>query len=589
VEADPGYGVDLSRARLEARQVVLPRSEGEDIRIPLDVEGSFDVADFWGEKLPAGMPRKAKPRTTERFWHIGVLLGAKALGLDLNNAQVDLSHGKIVLRGAGGVDRIIPVDSEGYFYIDWCLPPGQPQLRQEAVQDLLAQNTLRLKGQNEGLTNRWAGRIAVVGSAAVLGNDLRDHGPTPLAKDTFLASKHWNVANSIITGRFVRRSSLAVDLGLIVMLGGLAAFFTWEIRVLRGSMLVGIFAVAYVATASWLYVQTRYWMPFILPLTALVVEHVALVIWRVVFEQAQRRRVKSIFSKLVSRKIVDVLLAADTDDLALGGARREITVLFADVRGFTAFTDSSQERVAEYVKANQLSGAAADACYEDQARETLGTVNLYLGLIADVIRKHDGTLDKFIGDCVMAFWGAPTPSPTPLPKHAVSCVQAAIEAQRAMYEMNKQRATENNRRQLENLARQSMGLPPKPPLAILLLGTGINTGLATAGLMGSSGEEGKNYTVFGREVNLASRLESASGRGHIYIGETTYQHLRRDDAELAATCVELPPKDLKGFRAAVKVYEVPWRPAGAPPFEEEFSTGAPADATTFTGFVQRSS
>jgi class 3 adenylate cyclase len=155
--------------------------------------------------------------------------------------------------------------------------------------------------------------------------------------------------------------------------------------------------------------------------------------------------------------------------------------------------------------------------------------------------------------------------------------------------MNKQRATENNRRQLENLALQSAGLPPKPPLAILLLGTGINTGLATAGLMGSSGEEGKNYTVFGREVNLASRLESASGRGHIYIGETTYQHLRRDDAELAATCVELPPKDLKGFRAAVKVYEVPWRPAGAPPFEEEFSTGAPADATTFTGFVQRSS
>ena len=114
-------------------------------------------------------------------------------------------------------------------------------------------------------------------------------------------------------------------------------------------------------------------------------------------------------------------------------------------------------------------------------------------------------------------------------------------------------------------------------------------GMATAGLMGSSGEEGQNYTVFGREVNLASRLESASGRGHIYIGENTYQHLRRDDPELAATCIELPPKDLKGFRTAVKAYEVPWLPPGAPSFEQEFSTAAPTDATTFTGFVQRSS
>ena len=157
-----------------------------------------------------------------------------------------------------------------------------------------------------------------------------------------------------------------------------------------------------------------------------------------------------------------------------------------------------------------------------------------------------------------------------------------------MYALNQQRAAENNRRQLENLARLSAGLPPKPALPILLLGTGINTGMATAGLMGSSEAE-SNYTVFGREVNLASRLESASGRGRIYIGETTYQHLLRDDPELAATCVALVLKDVKGFRTAVNAYEVPWRPPGSPPFEEEFSTSAPADATTFTGFVQRSS
>src|SRR5439155_2277389 len=138
----------------------------------------------------------------------------------------------------------------------------------------------------------------------------------------------------------------------------------------------------------------------------------------------------------------------------------------------------------------------------------LSTVNVYLGLVADIIIKQDGTLDKFIGDCVMAFWGAPTPNP----KHALACVRTAIEAQRAVHDLNEQRVAENRRRELENKARVSAGLKPRPILPVLLLGSGINTGIATAGLMGSQAEQ-KNYTVFGREVNLASRLESLSGHG----------------------------------------------------------------------------
>jgi class 3 adenylate cyclase len=106
-------------------------------------------------------------------------------------------------------------------------------------------------------------------------------------------------------------------------------------------------------------------------------------------------------------------------------------------------------------------------------------------------------------------------------------------------------------------------------------------------LMGSAAEM-QNYTVFGREVNLASRLENASGRGRIFVGQATYEHLRRDDPALAATCVELPPRELKGFRAAVKAYEVPWRPPGALPLEEEFGTAPAADMASVTGFIQRS-
>jgi class 3 adenylate cyclase len=93
------------------------------------------------------------------------------------------------------------------------------------------------------------------------------------------------------------------------------------------------------------------------------------------------------------------------------------------------------------------------------------------------------------------------------------------------------------------------------------LGSGINTGVAIVGLMGSDAHI-LNYTVFGREVNLASRLESVSGRGRIVIGETTFKHLERDAPALAARCQKLAPTSVKGIREALVCYEVPWQEAG---------------------------
>jgi adenylate cyclase len=181
-------------------------------------------------------------------------------------------------------------------------------------------------------------------------------------------------------------------------------------------------------------------------------------------------------------------------------------------------------------------------------------VNLYLSVVADAVKKNAGTLDKYIGDCVMAFWGAPTPNE----KHALACVRAAIDTQRAVHELNQKRLAEAPVREAENRVRISAGLPPLPPLTALQLGTGINTGLVTVGLMGSDAHI-LNYTVFGREVNVASRLENFSGSGRIIINDTTYKCLRRDDPALAATCLEMFPVTIKGIRTAVRVYEVPWQ------------------------------
>ena len=504
------------------------------------------------EKDSDGILRRAKAFTQGRVWHMGILLAARHLKLDLDHADVDLVHGRITLRGEGGIERVIPVDQDGFFYVDWALRPQDHRLTIEPVHSLLRQNRLRKLGQSLKPQVDWRGKLVVVGSSAQ-GNDLTDLGATPLDKNTLLVSKHWNVANSVLTGRFIHPASSVLQITLIILIGIVTALLSLKMRVVPGLLAVLLLATAYSALCVGVYVQQRLWLPMILPLVGvLFVQYALLVTYRALFEQREQRRVKAIFSKVVSPNVAKELLGRE--HLSLGGARCELTVLFADVRGFTELTDAAQEQVAEFVRVNKLNAEAAEAAINESARETLDTVNTYLALVADTVKKHDGTLDKYIGDCVMAFWGAPTPQT----QHALNCVRAAIDSQRAIHALNERRIAENSQRDIENKARASAGLAAKPMLPILSLGTGINTGSVTAGLMGSA-DHIFNYTVFGREVNLASRLEGVSGRGRIIIGEATHAALLRDNPALARRCVEQQPAKPKGFQKPVRNFEVPWQ------------------------------
>jgi len=538
VESDPDFGVDLSKAKVEDGMLVLPRYEVDDIMIPLDEDGRFSLADFYGEHLPAGTPPRAFPYHMQRVWHMGVVLAAQELGLDLENAEVELERGRIVLKGPS-VQRVIPVDDQGRFFIEWSIPVSDPRVFSEPAVNLLERNMdVRQRSVERGEGgDHWAGKLVVIGSTAT-GNDLRDMGATPVQRDTFLVSKHWNVANSIIVDRFIRRGTPFQEVILVLLAGLAAGLFALWLRPLLGFVFTLGGVSAYILLAFGLYSSDRIWLPLIIPATASVSVYLVIATWRIVFEQSERRRVKSVFSKVVSPNVVAELLHAK--ELALGGARGEITVLFADVRGFTSLTDQAHQSVLHEVQRLGLTGQDAKALHDQQAKKTLNTVNLYLSLVADVVKKHKGTLDKYIGDCVMAFWGAPTRNS----QHALYCVRAAIDAQRSIARANVERAQANNAGGEE--------------LPLLTLGTGINTGEATVGLMGSD-DHILSYTVFGREVNVASRLEGVSGRGRIIISETTYQHIQRDDARLAASCVSLEPVSVKGIREQVKIYEVPWR------------------------------
>ena len=575
VEDDPGYGVDLRRARVEPRQIILPRAEGDPIRIPLNEQGRFDLLDF-SDKIPAGMARFQKPFTEERIWHMGIVLAAQALKLDLAGARVDLKHGRIMLRAANGVVRTIPVDAEGYFYINWCMRAHDPHLTEAPIEELLLQDMARKEGKTNGLTAVWRNKLVVIGSSAT-GNDLTDRGATPLEKDTLLVSKHWNVANSILTGQFVRRSPLPLELLLIGLLGAMAAFLTAKFRVLTASSLVLAGIAGYVIAAFVAYARWRYWLPMILPVGGgFLVTHGAMLAYLVIFEQAEQRRVKSVFDKMVSPDVVNELLKLEK--LSVDGASRNVTIFFSDIRGFTEMTDVNRETAEAHIKKHHLTGRAAEACFEEQARETLATVNLYLTTIAETVILHNGTIDKFIGDCVMAFWGAPIGNQ----KHALSCVRAAIDVQRAIHRLNQERETENQRRERENAKLAAAGQPVLPLLPVLYVGTGVNTGVVTAGLMGWA-EQRLNYTVFGREVNVASRLEGVSGRGRIIISEATLAEIIQDDPTLALSCVRLPPVKVKGITNPVTIFEAPWqeRPVPTTPPDgsvtETASLDAPAD------------
>ncbi|HEX7570301.1 MAG TPA: CHASE2 domain-containing protein, partial [Verrucomicrobiae bacterium] len=273
----PEIRLDISNARFAPGKIILPQTGAtNEIEIPVDAENNFALADFFGDKLPPGRAPRAKAFTTQRVWHMGIVIAAQELKLDLANANVDLPHGKIVLHSASGIERGIPVDANGYFWVDWRL-----RLQRVPIENVLMEDKLRLLGETNGLRDDFRGKLVVVGSAAQ-GNDLTDRGATPLERDTLFVSKYWNVANSVITGRFIQRATLTTEMALIIFLGWLAAFLTWQLRAFTASATTLLLICSYIGLTFFVFVEFRFWLPIIFPaIGAILCEHVSLVTYRV--------------------------------------------------------------------------------------------------------------------------------------------------------------------------------------------------------------------------------------------------------------------------------------------------------------------
>ncbi len=222
---------------------------------------------------------------------------------------------------------------------------------------------------------------------------------------------------------------------------------------------------------------------------------------RQVEESAKRRYITQLFGRYVAPNVVEQLIT-NRDLLQLSGRKQRLTIFFSDIRGFTSMSEKLPPE------------------------EVSALLNEYFSCMTRIVFKHGGTLDKFIGDSVMAFFG----NPVYFDNHAERAVLMALEMKEEMERLKSKWASEGKNHLFD-------------------IGMGINTGEVVVGNLGST--DFFDYTVIGDEVNLACRIESVAKRGQVLISSTTYEEIK-DKFEI----IQLEPVQLKGKSQPVQIYEV---------------------------------
>ena len=346
------------------------------------------------------------------------------------------------------------------------------------------------------------GKITVVGTSASGLFDLRSSaleknipGVTIVAQfiqqivsGTFLQRPDWLGGLELISGLLL---SIIITLAIqrFGPIGGLVIFLTGV-----GSIFVGSY---------YLFMDQRFLVDPISPTVICLIAYLVITFFNFLFTELERSKVRTAFSQYLAPAMVD-RLAESSESLVLGGETKEMTMLFSDIRGFTGISEQ----------------------YKDDPEGLTQLINKLLSVLSDEILLTEGTIDKYMGDCIMAFWNAPTDQP----QHASLAVKAAMEMGRAMQKLNEELAAEGKK--------------------TMAVGIGINTGDCVVGNMGST--QRFDYTVLGDTVNLASRLEGQSG-------EYGFQIIAGADTVKSLSGYEVFELDLlavKGKTEPVTIYTV---------------------------------
>jgi adenylate cyclase len=352
------------------------------------------------------------------------------------------------------------------------------------------------------------GKIVLIGATAVGIYDLR---VTPFSPVMPGVEKHANVISSILENRFIRAVSLSANLIVLLLSGCLLSILIPRFKAAGASAVAGIFLILVLLSGYYLFAKNGLWINIAYPSINILFIFISVTAYNYAVEEKRARKIRAMFSSYVTEKIVNELIK-NPGMAKLGGERREITVLFSDVRGFTSLSE------------------------KHSPEEVVSILNEYLGEMTDIVFKWEGTLDKFIGDAILAFWGAPMKQEN----HAELAVKCALNMVKRLEELQQKWQAEG-----------------KP---VLDCGIGINTGEVLVGNIGAEGKK-MDYTVIGDHVNLGSRVEGLTRKYnvHILITEFTLDKIRGivTAGRLYRTSVKgLEKVVVKGKEKPVEIYEI---------------------------------
>jgi adenylate cyclase len=377
---------------------------------------------------------------------------------------------------------------------------------------------------------RIAGKLVLIGTSAI---GLIDNKTTPLDASLPGVEVHAQLLETVLGGSYITRPDWADGAErLLIAITGLIMIVLVPISGARWTLVVlALFAAAIAAGTAYLYATHAFLLDATFPLGTAAVLYTILVYASHSREESQRRQIRSAFGQYLSPARVEQLVN-DPSKLNLGGEHRNMTFLFSDIRGFTAISER----------------------YRDDPGDLTQLINRYMTPMTDTILAHQGTIDKYIGDAIMAIWNAPLADA----QHARNACRAALAMLDELAALNERLAAETASGEAEQREAPAHGdtlVARRVFTPRLNIGIGINTGDCIVGNMGS--ELRKSYTVLGDAVNLASRLESQSKNYGvaIVIGEDTEVHVR-DFAR-----IELDLIAVKGRAEAVRIYTLLGGPA----------------------------
>ncbi len=408
----------------------------------------------------------------------------------LDQPQLMIKVADYGIEGIRMGERFIPTDEEGKMLINYLGP--EKTFPHYSISDILHENLPK---------GTFKDKIVLVGATAIAIYDVRN---TPFSPIYPGLEVHATVVDNILSEDFLEKPKWSViyDVLAILMLGLLIGVVVRRLGALKGILFSTALFIIYIWITRWLFIHWGIWVNIVYPLLVLVLIYTSLTVYRYLTEERERKKIKGAFTYYVSSSVVNEMLK-HPEKLKLGGDRRDLSVLFSDIRGFTT--------IAEGLTPEDL----------------VHLLNEYLTVMTDIVFKYDGMLDKYMGDAIMAIYGAPLE----LPDHPIKACQSALEMMEELKRLNKKWTGEG-----------------KQPMDI---GIGINTSSMMVGNMGS--EQRFDFTVMGDSVNLGSRLEGAnkSYKTNIIISEFTFERVKDE-----FVCMELDSVRVKGKTQPVRIYNL---------------------------------